>query len=63
MLKTFECFNFCLKTSTNTSIIYKVRCEDLNGNGILDLGEDLDGDGRATSLRLGSEVDMGTPDV
>ena len=22
---------------------------------------DLDGDGRATSLRLGSEVDMGTP--
>ena len=24
---------------------------------------DLDGDGRATSLRLGSEVDMGTPDV
>jgi len=24
---------------------------------------DLDGDSRATSLRLGSEVDMGTPDV
>ncbi len=24
---------------------------------------DLDGDRRATSLRLGSEVDMGTPDV
>ena len=24
---------------------------------------DLDDDGRATSLRLGSEVDMGTPDL
>ena len=24
---------------------------------------DLDGDGRATRLRLGSEVDMGTPDL
>lgn len=23
---------------------------------------DLDGDGRATHLRLGSEIDMGTPD-
>ena len=24
---------------------------------------DLDGDGRATRLRLGSEVDMGTPEI
>ena len=24
---------------------------------------DLDGDGRATGLRLGSEVDMGTPEI
>ena len=24
---------------------------------------DLDGDGRATRLRLGSEADMGTPDI